>query len=271
MEHKLERISTHMSFKGEQRFYRHYSNVLGRTFDLAIYVPVAMHMKDRACPVLYYLPGLITPAVLVSGQSDYQRYANRYDVMVVTPDIFVRYSGSTNEGRIKTYWQEREKICAYLCEELPALIESHFQTTDKRSIMGYAFGGTLALNLALAHPKEFQSVSAFAPWIGFYHSAWFEHNRQQNGIDETIDPIEWFRKHPKDHCAPIWIDQGMQDSTIGNEVHLDALSEIQAQHPQQEDVWINYREHYDRSFYFVHSHIREHFVFHSEYLDDTPH
>ncbi|MCD0229614.1 alpha/beta hydrolase, partial [Enterobacter hormaechei subsp. steigerwaltii] len=51
----------------------------------------------------------------------------------------------------------------YILNELPRLIEKHFPTNGKRSIMGHSMGGHGALVLALRNQERYQSVSAFSP------------------------------------------------------------------------------------------------------------
>lgn len=85
--HHIELLAKHVSFKGEQRFYRDRAEPLARDVELAIYVPVAA-LQERHCPVIYFLPGLFHSARSIAVQTDYQRYANRYDTIMVIPDIF---------------------------------------------------------------------------------------------------------------------------------------------------------------------------------------
>ena len=109
----LELLASHTSFKGEQRLYRHYADSLHRPLEVAIYLPVASLLKERPCAALYYLPGLQTNARLVASQSDYQRYANRYDTILVIPDLFNVYQGD-DIARTDQYTREHQAIAAYL-------------------------------------------------------------------------------------------------------------------------------------------------------------
>lgn len=262
----IEPITSHTSFKGEQRKYRGFAEPLGRTIDLEIYVPLAQ-LRGAPCVVVYYLPSLQTNAWLVASQSDYQRYANRYDTILVIPDLFSGYSGSEAE-RVARYWAERERIETYLLGTLPEVIDHHFSAYDIRSIMGYGFGGTLALDLALKNRLLYRSASALAPWLGFYGTPWFEEHFAGLGIGAEIDPVQWFATHGNARVVPIWIDQGDQDDYLGRQIQLHKLEELIAVHPQREELLVNWRKRYDHSFYFVHSHIREHFVFHAEFHEN---
>lgn len=265
-DHTIELLESHTSFKGQQRLYRDFAEPLGRDIHLEIYVPVAQ-MQGEPCMVLYYLPSLRTSAKLIATQSDYQRYANRYDTIVVIPDVFSAYSGSPDE-RIAQYWSEREAIRSYLLSSLPEVIDHQFTVYDQPSIMGYGFGGTIALNLALTETGAYRSVSALAPWVGFYDSDWFGEHLAGKSIDQSIDPLHNFIARSKEDVLPIWIDQGYDDEMLGAQIQLERLEAEFAKHPQQDDFWVNWRKYYDHSFYFVHSHILQHFVFHAGQHED---
>jgi S-formylglutathione hydrolase len=51
----------------------------------------------------------------------------------------------------------------YITEELPNLLQTHFQLNLIQSISGHSMGGHGALTLALKHPELYTSVSAFSP------------------------------------------------------------------------------------------------------------
>lgn len=53
--------------------------------------------------------------------------------------------------------------CMITFERVARLIEEHFPTNGKRSIMGHSMDGHGALVLALRNREHYQSVSAFSP------------------------------------------------------------------------------------------------------------
>lgn len=262
MDHHIELLETHVSHKGEQRFYRDIAEPLGCDIELAIYVPVASLLKERHCPVLYYLPELGTSARDMANQSDYQRYANRYDVLLVIPDIFATLSGSTAE-QLAQYQQKRAAIETYLTDNLPRVMEYHFRTFDVSGIMGYGFGGAVALDLVLRHPGRYQGISLLAPWLGFYGSLW--QSEQCPDIAADLDPLVRLENGEQQLHTPLWLDQGEVDLLLGQQIQFAALERVLATQPA--NVQINRRRRYDHSFFFVHSHIREHFVFQDECMD----
>ncbi|MCZ5691961.1 alpha/beta hydrolase-fold protein [Escherichia coli] len=53
----------------------------------------------------------------------------------------------------------------YLRDELPALVQSQFNVSDRCAISGHSMGGHGALIMALKNPGKYTSVSAFAPIV----------------------------------------------------------------------------------------------------------
>ena len=262
MDHHIELLESHVSYKGEQRFYRDVAEPLDCDIELAIYVPVASLLKERHCPVIYYLPELGVSARDMANQSDYQRYANRYDVLLVIPDIFATLSGSTGE-QLRQFQEKRAAVEAYVCDSLPRVMVHHFRTFDVSGIMGYGFGGTVALDLALRHPGRYQGVSLFAPWLGFYGSLW--QGEQCPGIDAALDPLVALETGERQLQTPLWLDQGDADPLLGAQIQFAAVERVLANQPAR--VQLNPRKRYDHSFFFVHSHMREHLVFQDECMD----
>lgn len=255
----LQALDCHVSYGGEQRRYRDWAEPLERDIELEIYVPESQ-LAGQPCVVLYYLPEITDSAQTAASQSDYQRYANRYDTIVVIPDIFGAYHGQYAE-RLAQYLAESEAINQYLLHSLPEIIDHHFQAYEIRSIMGYGFGGTLALNLALEHRLAFRSASAFAPWLGF---------KENHVLPQNYCPLEKIQQIGENRLVPLWIDQGEADALIGREISESSLSlkALLQAHPQHDELYYHLRPRYDHSYYFVHSHIRAHFVFHAEYHDN---
>lgn len=191
----LELLASHTSFSGEQRLYRHYAETLHRPLELAIYLPLAALGKARPCDVLYYLPGLQTNARLVASQSDYQRYANRYDTILVIPDLFNVYQGD-DIARANQFAREHAALAAYLQDELPAVLAAHFALKPGRGIMGYGFGGTLAIYHARMHPGSYHSASALAPWLALHGYA------VGRRTSRTLQPAATFRPERLVRRAP---------------------------------------------------------------------
>lgn len=261
MDYQIELLDAHVSYKGEQRFYRDFAEPLGYDIELAVYVPVASLLKERHCPVVYYLPELDCSARDVANQSDYQRYTNRYDMILVIPDIFAGLSGTVGE-RLRQYQALREAVNTYLTVSLPRVIEHHFRTFDVCGLMGYGFGGTVALNLALRYPQRYKGVSLFAPWLGFHGSMWQQAHCAD--IDADLDPLAALESGDKRLEIPLWLDQGEEDDLLGAQIQMEAVERVFA---GQEQCYIKRHKSYDHSFFFVHSHMRDQIVFQDDCFD----
>ena len=92
--------------------------------------------------------------------SNAERYAQKNNVMLVTPNI-------TNSFGIDTrYGVAYQK---FLAEELPVVIQSLFASSPKREdnfIVGYAMGGNVARGTALMHPELYQTCVDISGGIG---------------------------------------------------------------------------------------------------------
>lgn len=60
----------------------------------------------------------------------------------------------------------------YLRDELPALIQSQFNVSDRCAISGHSMGGHGALIMALKNPGKYTSISAFAPIVNPCRVPW---------------------------------------------------------------------------------------------------
>lgn len=277
---EINLVESHRINKGEQRVYEHQSNTLGCTMRFAIFLPKEA-LEGDACPTLYYLSGLTCSEQNVIQKSGFQRFANRYNIVVVCPDTSPRGEHVPDDER---YWlgqgagfyinataapyDKHYRMYDYVSEELPALIAEHFPVNDLKSITGHSMGGFGALHIGLTKPDEYESVSAFSPIVSPKNSEWGTgilpaYLGDDAAQYDAIDPCEIIKT--LDKHLPILIDQGTEDEFLANNLKTELLAEAAkaANYP----IEINMREGYDHSYYFVQSFIMQHFVFHAEYLD----
>lgn len=276
----LTLVESHRINKGEQRVYEHHSETLNCTMRFAIYLPSDALDGDK-CPVLYYLSGLTCTEQNVIQKSGFQRFAHRYNMIVVCPDTSPRGEEVANDER---YWMgqgagfyinatqspyaENYQMYDYITEELPHVVQENFPINGLQSITGHSMGGFGALLVGMKNPEKYQSISAFSPIVSPRQSDWGKDVLPAYlGDDEAaylaVDPCELVKK--LDTHVPILIDQGMADEFLENNLKTELLEQAakEANYP----IEINLREGYDHSYYFVQSYIMEHFVFHAEYLD----
>lgn len=60
-------------------------------------------------------------------------------------------------------WASHYRMYDYLRDELPALIQTQFNVSDRCAISGHSMGGHGALIMALKNPGKYTSVSALRP------------------------------------------------------------------------------------------------------------
>ncbi|MBS9778399.1 MAG: S-formylglutathione hydrolase [Gammaproteobacteria bacterium] len=276
----LNLVESHRINKGEQRVYEHSSKILGCTMRFAIYLPCDALDGDK-CPVLYFLSGLTCSEQNVIQKSGFQRFAHRYNMIVVCPDTSPRgndiidderywvgqgagfYVNATEEPYAKNF-----RMYDYITKELPQLINSNFPYNGLQSITGHSMGGFGALLIGMKNTDQYQSVSAFSPIVSPRNSEWgIDALEAYFGDNEKAyienDPCELIKE--LDSHIPILIDQGDADAFLENNLKTELLE--QAAKIANYPIEINMREGYDHSYYFVQSYIMEHFVFHAEYLD----
>jgi S-formylglutathione hydrolase len=156
----------------------------------------------------------------------------------------------------------------YVVKELPALIESHFPVTQKRSIFGHSMGGHGALICVLKNPGKYQSVSAFAPIANPTGCSWGEkaflgylgENRESWKAWDATCLIESAQER-----LPLFIDQGSIDNFLIEQLKPEKL-EAECKkwgHP----IELRRQYDYDHSYFFIASFIDEHLEYHAKALN----
>src|SRR5690625_1251304 len=179
----MERVERHACFGGWQEVWQHKSERLSSVVNFGVYLPPAA--AEQKCPVLYWLSGLTCNEQNFITKANAQRYAAEHGVNVAAPDTSPRGENVANDeaydmgqgagfyvNATQAPWAEHYRMYDYIVEELPALIEEHFPTTDARGITGHSMGGHGALMIALRNPGRYRSVSAFAPIVAPTQVPW---------------------------------------------------------------------------------------------------
>jgi len=127
-------------------------------------------------------------------------------------------------------------------------------------------GGHGALTLALRHPGQFASVSAFAPIAAPSRSPW---GRKAFTNYLGDDPATWAhhdatalmrRQSAPPYAQGILIDQGMADPYLSEQLYPEAFEA--ACREVQQPLTLRRHEGYDHGYYFISTFIEDHLRFH---------
>ncbi len=276
----LELVSNTRVFGGDQRVYRHHSEVTKTQMQFSIFLP-AKALRGEFCPALVYLSGLTCTWENVTTKGGAQGACADYGMIFIAPDTSPRGEGVADDeaydlgqgagfylNASKRPWAEHFQMEDYICRELPKILVDHFPVElSSLGVTGHSMGGHGALTLALRHPELFQSLSAFAPIANPVNCPWGEKAFSAYlGSDQAV-----WAEH--DACAlvrergwtrDILIDQGAQDGFL--EEQLRPWSFETACREAKVDLTLRMNGGYDHSYYFVSTFMGEHVAWHAERL-----
>lgn len=271
-------IEKHCCFNGEQRKYRHYSEVLKCNMVFSIYLP--SNKENKQIPLIWWLSGLTCTDDNFSQKSGFQRLADEYQVAVMIPDTSPRGEDVADDeawdlgqgagfylNATKEPWTKNYKMYDYIVEELtdiaPTLVPKF---SGKESIMGHSMGGHGALVIGMKNADRFRAISAFSPilspnkvpWGIKAFSAYLGENKdswKEWTASELIEEID---------APPILITQGTQDNFYPEQ--LDEKTFLENSKDNNQEVTYQKVNGYDHSYFFISTFLDEHFDFHMKYL-----
>lgn len=273
--------SEYRCFDGKVAYYSHQSATCNSTMNFAVYLPP--RAESQPVPVLYYLSGLTCNEENFMLKAGAQQYAAELGIMLVAPDTSPRQTGIPGEDETwdlgsgagfyvdatQNPWQKHYQMYSYVTQELPALLEANFAITqDRQSIMGHSMGGHGALICALKNPRQYLSVSAFAPiaapmecpwgdklftaYLGNERQKWAEYDATQLVQQTQLDSI-------------ILIDQGTTDEFYQQQQLLpENFARACTEVGQKLDL--RWQSGYDHSYFTISSFIKDHMQHHAAYL-----
>jgi S-formylglutathione hydrolase len=277
----MERIEVHQSHGGRQEVWQYDSAVLGCRMKFGIYLPPAA-LRGQRCPVLYWLSGLTCTEQNFITKAGVQAHAARHGLVVVAPDTSPRGEGVADDpaydlgqgagfylNATQAPWSPRFRMEDHVVQELPALVEQHFLTTQRRGIFGHSMGGHGALTLALRHPGHYASVSAFSPivapsqvpWGQKAFAAYLGEDRAAWAAHDAVELVGLARTER----LPLLVDQGGADEFLDSQLKPQLLRAAceRAGHP----LTLRLHPGYDHSYYFIASFIGEHVDWHAKALN----
>lgn len=276
----MEMLEEHRCFEGWQQRWRHDSSTLNCPMTFSIFLPPP---RDHTPPpVLYWLSGLTCNDENFTTKAGAQRVAAELGIVLAMPDTSPRGEKVANDdgydlgqgagfylNATQPPWATHCRMYDYLRDELPALVQSQFNVSDRCAISGHSMGGHGALIMALKNPGKYTSVSAFAPIVNPCSVPWgIKAFSSYLGEDKNAW-LEW------DSCAlmyasnaqdaiPTLIDQGDNDQFLADQLQPAVLAEAARQ--KAWPMTLRIQPGYDHSYYFIASFIEDHLRFHAQYL-----
>lgn len=297
MTQELELLNEHRCFDGWQRYYQHASQAIGLPMRFSVYLPPQLQAKahkgaetlaqavgQNRVPVLFFLAGLTCTEETFMIKAGAQRYAAEHGIMLVTPDTSPRGAGVAGEDdgwdlgtgagfyldATEPGWKDHYRMESYVARELFELATTILPGDAQRAgIFGHSMGGHGALTLALRHPGQYRSVSAFAPiaaptrcpWGDKAFGAYLGQDRQAWAAHDASALMEQARTP---YPAGILVDQGLSDGFLAEQLYPEAFE--QACERAAQPLTLRRHEGYDHGYYFISTFIQDHMQFHAERL-----
>ena len=279
----LNELAANRCFGGWQKRFSHTSSVLNCEMTFSVYVPPDA-ANGTTVPVVYWLSGLTCTDENFVSKAGAQRIASELGIMLVIPDTSPRgddvpdaddeaYDLGLGAGfyinATQAPWAKHYRMYDYIVDELPNVIQQHFNVHDKAAIAGHSMGGHGALMIALSNVKRFSSVSAFSPIVNPMDCPWgqkaFSHYLGDDKSEwQQYDSCELMREQGKFLQIPMLIDQGLADDFYTTQKLARPLEDVAlaTSYPAE----FRYHEGYDHSYFFISSFIEDHLRFHAKHL-----
>jgi len=277
----IETLSEHASFGGVQGFYRHASSSIGLPMRFGVYRP-PQALAGTAVPALVWLAGLSATEETFAIKAGAQRVAAELGLMLVTPDTSPRDTGIADADAhwdfghgagfyldaTRAPWAAHWRMESYVTRELPALLAANFPWRgDDVGLFGHSMGGHGALTLALRHPGQYRSVSAFAPVAAAMHCPWgIKAFTNYLGDDRAAwaahDATELVQSGAR--APALLVDQGLADTFLAQQLEIDRFEA--ACRAAGQSLTLRRHAGYDHGYFFIASFVEDHLRFHADAL-----
>jgi len=269
---------THRVAGGQLAYCAHDSVATGTEMKLSVFTP----QGKGPFPYLIWLSGLTCTEDNFTTKAGVYTAAAAHGVAIIAPDTSPRGEGVADDpgydlgqgagfyvDATQAPWTPHFKMESYITRDLIGAVEAAFPLAAKRSIFGHSMGGHGALTLAMKHPQQFKSVSAFAPiasptrcpwgekalgaYLGPDRDAWRAHDASlliEAGRASSFDDI--------------LVDQGTADQFLAEQLKPELLEEAARKAGQK--LTLRRQEGYDHSYFFMATFVSEHVAFHAARL-----
>ena len=179
-----------------------YSNVLGMQTEAYVIIPqgecageIGVENSKRPGPYkcLYLLHGLSDDHTIWMRRSAIERYASNYGICVVMPRADKSFYTDMKYGM---------KYYTHIAKELPSVIRSFFNVSDKREdnyVAGLSMGGYGALKIALRECDSFCMGAGLSPCSDMKALV------NTGGFEEIIFPVFGEDYHVNDEDDILWL------------------------------------------------------------------
>ena len=277
----IKAVTQNLCFGGVQSVYTHASQETRCVMRFGVFLPP--QAASGRVPVLYWLSGLTCTEENFIVKAGAQRVAAALGLAIVVPDTSPRGLGIPGEGDSYDFglgagfyvdateapWSRGYRMYSYITQELPADVAATFPVDPGRvGIFGHSMGGHGALTIALKNPRQYKSVSAFAPiaspmrcpwgqkalsgYLGADRARWREYD-----TTALIEDRGWTG-------PPIMVDQGTKDQFLESQLKPELLQDACQRSGVPFDLRL--REGYDHSYFFIATFIEDHLRFHARNL-----
>ena len=278
----LDTVSVTRAHGGTQHVVSHRSRATGTDMTFSVFVPPQAD-DGRLCPVVWYLSGLTCSHANVTEKGEYRRACAELGLIFVAPDTSPRGEGvpddpagaydfglgagfyvDATEAPFATHY----KMYSYVTDELPDSVASAFPVDlERQGITGHSMGGHGALTIALAYPRRYRSVSAFAPIVAPSRVPWGEKaltgylgpDREAWRRHDAVALIEDGARLPE-----LLVDQGEADNFLEEQLRPELLEQA----CRDAGIPLTLRRHpgYDHSYYFISTFMADHLRWHAQRL-----
>jgi len=280
MSQSISLVNQYACFGGTVGFYSHQSVSCNGVMKFAVYLPPRSQLEPL--PVVYFLSGLTCTEENFMAKASAQQFAAKHNVILVAPDTSPRGAGIPGEDddwdfgtgagfyvdATEEPWRSHYRMYSYVTQELPALIAANFPVNvDRQGIFGHSMGGHGALVCALRNPKQYRSMSAFAPIVAPMRVPWGQKAfTNYLGADQeawrSYDASELVLKTHLQQ--PILIDQGTGDTFLEKQLMPQVFEQACAKVGQP--LTLRLQAGYDHSYYFISTFVEDHIRHHAEIL-----
>ena len=278
----LDTVSVTRAHGGTQHVVSHRSRATGTDMTFSVFVPPQAD-DGRLCPVVWYLSGLTCSHANVTEKGEYRRACAELGLIFVAPDTSPRGEGvpddpagaydfglgagfyvDATEAPFATHY----KMYSYVTDELPDSVASAFPVDlERQGITGHSMGGHGALTIALAYPRRYRSVSAFAPIVAPSRVPWGEKaltgylgpDREAWRRHDAVALIEDGARLPE-----LLVDQGEADNFLEEQLRPELLE--QACRDAGIPLTLRRQPGYDHSYYFISTFMADHLRWHAQRL-----